>query len=242
MRSTSRRITIAKHENHVATGNNFSHRKDPYDFVKNPERKMGSLGSGRTSHIGAAGKCEHWRSIDLANLKRMGLLRPIAGGNIRAIVWHVDGRLDKLGVIPEAKGICFVKRDGQGQLSSLFVPYVITSPMFGGHRKWFECPGCRRPCRVLYGTNSLRCRRCRRLKYASQSEARPWRAQRRACNIRRRLGARGNSLDAPFPAKPRGMRRTTYERLRAEHDALQQQWLAGLMAVVGKLDSRLKRP
>ena len=42
---------------------------------------MGGLGSGRTSHISAAGKCEHWRSIDLADLKRMGLLKPVVGGN-----------------------------------------------------------------------------------------------------------------------------------------------------------------
>jgi hypothetical protein len=106
---------------------------------------VGGLGSGRTYHIGAAGKCERWRSIDLAELKRTGLLKPIAGGNIRAIVWHVERRLDKLGVIPGANGVRFVKRDNQGQLSSLFVPYVITSTMFGGLRKWFECPGCRRP-------------------------------------------------------------------------------------------------
>jgi hypothetical protein len=203
---------------------------------------MGGLGSGRTSHIGAAGKCEHWRSIDLANLKRMGLLRPIAGGNIRAIVWHVDGRLDALGVIPQTKGICFVKRDDDGQLWELLVPYVTTTTMFGGLRKWFECPGCRRPCRVLYGTNSLRCRRCRRLRYASQSEAWPWRAQRRALGIRQRLGARGNSLDAPSPPKPRRMRWKTYDRLRSLDAALQQRWLAGMMAAVGKLDSRLKRP
>lgn len=202
---------------------------------------MGGLGSGRTNQVGAAGKCERWRSIDLAELKRMGLLKPIAGGNIRAIVWHVDGRLDKLGVIPGAKGVRFVKRDDQGQLSSLFVPYVITSTMFGGLRKWFECPGCRRPCRVLYGTNSLRCRRCRRLRYASQSEAPPWRAQRRAQNIRRRLGARGNSLDVPFPPRPRRMRWTTYGRLRSLDAALQDRWLVGMMAAVGKLDSRLKR-
>ena len=68
---------------------------------------MGSIGSGRTYHVGAAGKCEHWRSIDLADLKRMGLLKPIAGGNIRAIVWHAEGRVDRLGVIPEAKGVRF---------------------------------------------------------------------------------------------------------------------------------------
>ena len=203
---------------------------------------MGALGSGRTYHIGAAGKVEHWRSIDLAELKRMGLLKPIAGGNIRAVVWNVDGRVDELGVIPGAKGVRFIKRDADGQLWGLFVPYVITTTMFGGHRKWFECPGCRRPCRVLYGTDSLRCRRCRRLRYASQSEAPPWRAQRRACNIRRRLGANGKSLDSAFPPKPPRMRWTTYARLRSLDAALQDRWLVGMMAAVGKLDNRLKRP
>jgi hypothetical protein len=172
----------------------------------------------------------------------MGLLKPIVGGNVRAVVWHVDGRLDKLGVVPGKTGVLFIKRDDDGQLWALFVPYVTTTTMFGGHRKWFQCPGCRRPCRVLYGTNGLRCRQCRRLGYASQSEAPPWRAQRRACNIRRRLGARGNSLDAPFPPKPRRMRWKTYEALRSADAELQQRWLAGMMAAVGKLDSRLKRP
>jgi len=38
------------------------------------------------------------------------------------------------------------------------------------------------------------------------------------------------------------MRWTTYERLRSLDAALQDRWLAGMMAVVGKLDCRLKRP
>src|SRR6516165_4543476 len=60
----------------------------------------------RTYHIGAASKCEHWRSIDLADLKRMGLLKPIEGGRIRAITWkHADGGVDTLGVIPNPGGI-----------------------------------------------------------------------------------------------------------------------------------------
>lgn len=201
---------------------------------------MGGLGSGRTSGVGAAGKVEHWRGIDLAELRRMGLLKPITGGRIRAIVWNVDGRVDKLGVIPLPHGIRFIKRDEHGNLRGLFVPYLVTSTMFGGERRWFQCPGCRRPCRLLYGTNSLRCRRCRRLTYASQSEAPHWRAQRRARSIRRRLGA--SSLDDAFPSKPPKMRWTTYERLRRVDGTLQQRWLGGVMAAADRLSSRLKRP
>ena len=201
---------------------------------------MGGLGSGRTNQVGAAGKCEHWRSIDLADLARWGLLEPTVGGTVRAIVWDDGGRVDRLGVVPEQNGVRFIKRDGEGQLWGLLVYYINTRTMFGGHRKWFACPGCRRPCRVLYGTNSLQCRLCRRLRYASQSEAPPWRAQRRTRNIRRRLGARGGGLDAPFPPKPRRMRWKTYRRLRAEDAALQQRWLGGAMAILDKLGSRLK--
>jgi hypothetical protein len=158
------------------------------------------LDSGRSLHLGAASKCEHWRGIDLVDLRRMGLLKPIVGWRIRGIMWkRKDGGRDEVGVIPGASGILFVKRGNEGKLASLLVTYTFTATMFGGHRKWFSCPGCRRPCRVLYGANGLLCRRCRGLKYASQSEASHWRAQRKASGIRRRLGASGNSFDGPFP-------------------------------------------
>lgn len=194
---------------------------------------MGGIGSGRSSHVGAAGKCEELRSIDLADLKRMGLLKPIVDGRIRAITWkRDDGGLDKLGIIPSAKGIQFVKRDDEGKLVGFFVNYTYTPTMFGGFRKWFACPGCRRPARILYGVNSLRCRQCRGLTYASQSEASHLRAQRKALNIRRRLGASGNTLNA-FPPKPPKMRWATYNRLRAVDAALEEQWLLGAVGGLG---------
>jgi hypothetical protein len=63
-------------------------------------------------------KCEHWRNIDLADLKRMGLLKPIVGDRIRAITWDNDrGRFDKLGIMTTARSIQFVKRDDQGKLA-----------------------------------------------------------------------------------------------------------------------------
>jgi hypothetical protein len=216
--------------------------QDPNDFGKNQDGTMGGLGSGRTSFIGAAGKCEHWRNVDLADLRRKGPLKPVVGDRIKAINWtKPGGGLDQLGVVPGAAGILFVKRDEEGQLRSLFVPYATTATMFGGRRDWFACPGCGRPCRVLYyWINNMRCRRCRRLKYASQSEASHWRAQRKAHSIRRRLGARGNALDGAFPPKPRYMRCATYERLRAADAALQDRWLMGVAATLSWLERRLR--
>src|SRR6516162_9561111 len=82
-------------------------------------RNQSSIASW-SPHLGAAGKCEHWRSIDLADLRRMGLLKPIVGNRIRAITWKNDrGGFDKLGIIPSARGIQFAKRDDQGKLAGL---------------------------------------------------------------------------------------------------------------------------
>jgi hypothetical protein len=154
---------------------------------------------------------------------------------IRAITWKNDqGGLDKLGIIPSAKGIQFVKRDDEGKLVGLFVSYTHTPTMFGGFRKWFACSGCRRPARVLYGVNTLRCRQCRGLKYASQSELSHWRAQRKALSIRRPVGASGDALYAPFPPKPPKMRWTTYKRLRAVDAALQDQGFLGSAGDLGR--------
>src|SRR5262249_1291038 len=202
---------------------------------------VGGIGSGRSPHLDAASKCEHWRSIDLADLKRMGLLKPIVDGRVRAITWKNDhGGLDKLGIIPSARGVQFVKRDDEGKLAGLFVAYTCTRTMFGGYRKWFACPSCRRPARILYGVNGLRCRRCRGLKYASQSEASHWRAQRKAVSIRQRLGASGDALDEPFPPKPEKMRWATYKRLQAVDAALQEQWLLGTVGEQ-RYHGRMKR-
>jgi len=65
----------------------------------------------------------------------MGLLKPIVDGQIRAITWKNDhGGFEKLGIIPSASGIQFVKRDDQGKLAGLFVAYTCTPTMFGGYR------------------------------------------------------------------------------------------------------------
>src|SRR5262249_32117151 len=91
------------------------------------------------------------------------------------------------------------------------------------------------------GVNSLRCRRCRGLKYASQSEASHWRAQRKALSIRRRVSTSSDTLDGPFPPKPPKIRWATYKRLRAVDAALQEQWLFGAAGDLGRLHSRVKR-
>jgi hypothetical protein len=169
----------------------------------------------------ATSKVEEWRSVDLADLRRWRMLDPArmtSTGKIPAVTWNTPDGSDKLGVIAQPRGVLFVRRDDQGQLGKLFVPFTYTPTKFGGWRAWFRCPGCGRGCRVLYGVNSLRCRKCPGLKYQSQYETPAFRLLARARKIRRRLAKPGETVDPmpsgdPMPPKPRYMRWRRYRRL-----------------------------
>ena len=135
----------------------------------------------------ATSTTEEIRSIDLADLRRWRMLTPGRTG-IPAITWCTGHGIDQLGVIAQRDGVLFVRRDGEGYLEKLFIPFVFTPTKFGGQRAWFRYPGCRQSCRILYGVNSLRCRKCWGLKYQSQYEAPAFRLLERARKVRRRLG------------------------------------------------------
>jgi hypothetical protein len=185
---------------------------------------------------------EQFRSVDLADLRRWRMLDPSAlakTGRIPGITWNTPDGLDKLGVLAKSDGVLFLRRDRQGQLGQFFVPFDFTSTMFHGRRAWFKCPGCGQGCRVLYGTNTLRCRKCCRLRYQSQYQTRAFRLLDRAHKIRRRLGKPGASGD-PLPPKPRGMRWQTYRRIEWLVSQLEARGWAAMSVYVGALSRRIR--
>lgn len=195
---------------------------------------MGGFGSGVWRDRGA-GRCEHYRRIDLAYLNRHKLVgRSVISGTLRWTRGHERTGSVNYTVTSDKFHLSYRTRaygeeDWQSVEEDIWFDWTDTA--FGGRRRWFICPSCCRRCRILYGGSLLRCRKCYRLTYESQYEPAWGRAISRAQKIRERLGGSG-SMDEGFPPKPKGMHWKTYRRLEAQDEAADQQFavlLAGWM-------------
>ena len=184
---------------------------------------MGGFGSGRRSGSGRD-TVEGCRSIDVNRLHRAGCLRAGWWGGWN---WTRDGeKVASINLRAEVERLhlsCRV-RIGGGEWEDVeeIVRIVRVPCRLGGARPYFLCPGvvngisCGRRVARLHGPGRyFLCRHCYRLAHASQSEAGSDRALRRATKIRQRLGG-DPGMAAPCPARPKGMWRRTYERLRKE--------------------------
>ena len=192
---------------------------------------MGGRGSGRSAGLGITRtKCHELHSIDLAYLRRHGLLRTGVSGQL---TWSSRGtKTGSINYRVGERGLHLVYRTrptgGEWRDVDELIPFTFTAANFSGRRRWFECPTCRRRCRILYGGSYFRCRRCNDLRYESQYEQGFSRATSQAHALRNRLGYEG-SLEDPFPPTPKGMHRKTYRRLEERDSELQDRWTAGMM-------------
>ena len=109
-------------------------------------------------------------------------------------------------------------RPGAAWAASSYTVALIPRPQrFGGVRWLFRDPDGFGLCSTLFlpaGASSFASRQAHGLAHRSQRQRAPARAADRAQRIRQDLGGSGD-LDAPFPAKPKGMWSATYDRLRA---------------------------
>jgi hypothetical protein len=181
---------------------------------------MGGFGSGRPSGSGRD-KVESCRSIDVNRLHRDGCLKP---GWLGFSQWTRDGeKVASIGIRAEADLLRLSYRvsisGGEWQDVTECIRIVRVPSRFGGVRPYFICPGvvngiaCGRRVAKLYGPGRyFLCRHCYRLAHASQSEGAWDRSLRRANKIRERLGGEPG-MASPFPPRPKGMWRRTYERL-----------------------------
>jgi len=192
---------------------------------------MGGWGSGR----GQSGKdtTGDYRALDVRRLQRDGLLTP---GRSFGWNWTRDGEtVASIQVRTETDRIILNYRHKSGGSDWRPMDYPVrlawTGCTLGGRRAWFLCParGCGRRVALLYiGSSGIfACRHCYKLAYVSQRETVDDRAARRADRIRDRLGWEAGFLNGEG-AKPKGMHRRTYQRLKAQHDAFVAVSLAGM--------------
>ncbi len=183
---------------------------------------MGGLGSGRYSGSGRATVEEH-RCLNVNRWKREGMLTP--GRYVSCGWWDSDGETVASINAEVRPGLVVLKyriREYEGEWEDIEQPTPVTwTPCtYGGQRPWFVCPGLvnsvpcqRRAAKLHLAGRYFLCRRCYGLAYASQGEQRWDRALRRANKIRVRLGG-APGVASPFPERPKGMHRRTYECLR----------------------------
>jgi hypothetical protein len=112
---------------------------------------MGGFGSGGRNATGAA-TCESCLSIDLAWLRRRGMLQL---GRHSPLTWSLAGEQTGSIMIAQHDGVRLryqtKDRDGLPVDVNELVPFVYTPTRFGGRRQWLRCLKCGRGCRKIYG-------------------------------------------------------------------------------------------
>jgi len=109
----------------------------------------------------------------------------------------------------------------QNQATRQRIPVSWTRCRYGGTRPWLICQCGRRVLRLFKALPGYYCRQCfDNARYASQCKSLQGRLHFQACKLRLRLGGVA-SLTAPFPERPRGMHRRTFERLRRRAELLE---------------------
>ncbi len=165
------------------------------------------------------------RTLRLSQFQR-GLLAPAAR-------WHgttewPDGATVAVEKLQDAGLAVAYATDGGHQ--DVAVEITHSPRHFGGTEPYFCCPRCGRRCRVLYFVGAgLRCRRCIRGLYYCQVLDPAGQALRRFRALRNRIrpGTENERLDY-FPRRPKGMRRVTYQRIKAAALAALERYHAAL--------------
>jgi hypothetical protein len=171
--------------------------------------------------------CESCPSIDVRQWHREGRLNP---GQRFSWSWRRGGEPAgsiTVRVEPAAVVLSYRCGSGSGGWKSVQqrVPISVTACHLDGQRPWFVCSVysnghyCGRRAAILYCAGEMfACRRCYGLSYASQHQAALHRGLEQARKISMRLGG-GADLLEPFPPKPKGMQRRTFQRLRARAES-----------------------
>jgi hypothetical protein len=114
------------------------------------------------------------------------------------------------------------------------------APIGSVDRPWFECPSCGRRIRFLYLRDTIACRRCLGLDYASRHLRRQTTGVGRVERLRRRLGGCELRPFAPLPPRRRGRSQAYHDKLVAMIHDEEEKLLDHLGGVVHDLKRRIR--
>jgi hypothetical protein len=178
---------------------------------------------GLEVYLAEAGVMSRERKHPIAEDCRQIAVRQVPAPGERTCLRWVDGAsatLERQGEVARI-GYRWPGSDGW-HVTMQTLRLVAYRPQLGGTRFYFACPDCGRWARKLFDATGGRflCRHCGGLANRCQSEGAWARALRRAAKLRRYCGGSGD-VSAPFPERPKHMRRCVYEALRAEAGQLE---------------------
>lgn len=130
--------------------------------------------------------------------------------------WHRDGQqIAALTAINVPSRGVLLAYNSRGEPVEQLIRLDITTPRYGGERRWWLCPRCGRRCAVLYGGPRFWCRLCHNLTYKTAQGGGKLidTIDNQISRLRDRLQADYND---ETPPKPPRMRNRTYLRLLAE--------------------------
>jgi len=114
---------------------------------------------------------------------------------------------------------------------------------FGGGQAYFLCPNCRRRCTWLALRWSMHlCRTCANLPYITQRQREIERMRGRLEKLYRKLKCdwEVNILSPCLPDRPRGMHNSTYVRLVAEFEEIEEKLESAVLRKIESLGKRSK--
>jgi hypothetical protein len=138
------------------------------------------------------------------------------------------------------KGCQLARRTPDIWVGGTRIPVLWDEPMPGVGRPWFECPTCGQRCRHVYLRDTIACRRCHRLDYASRHLRRQTPGVGRVERLRRKLGGCDVRPFAPLPARRRGRSRAYHDKLVAMIQAEEAKLIGHLGSVVHDLKRRIR--
>jgi len=171
---------------------------------------MGGTGSGRPRGW-ARGRVETQSALDVRKMAREGALRP---GRRCTWTWRLRGAVIASVETVTGDGGLEASYRLDGRPVAVWVAIVRTPCNYGGDRPWFQCPACHGRAATIYLCGpTLRCRRCARLAYTSQTEGALDRILRKVRKVASAWGP-GQAMIDPIWCKPKGMHQATFDRMK----------------------------